>query len=130
MFQVSFSVWSWVSTTNWHLLSIFRRIKSCVAAPVGLQHRLTFNTPWEEFRVENRNKAPCDLGKTGRTSLPIFRSWFYETNSCISSYLEKHWIPLRWHLSLMIRSTLMRLAETFCKEHVLDCVYSPFTKVT
>ena len=30
----------------------------------------------------------------------IFRSWFYEPNSWIPSYLEKHLIPSWWHLLL------------------------------
>jgi len=52
---------------------------------------LTFNTPWK-LRVKSRNEALCALGKTARTGLQIviFRSWFYEPNSFISSYLEKH----------------------------------------
>ena len=54
---------------------------------------LTFNTLWKEFRVESRNEA---LGATGKLTgqvfrrLDIFRSWPYEPNSSISSYLEKH----------------------------------------
>ena len=39
----------------------------------GLNHELlqllTFNTPWEELRVENRNEALCALGKTGTNNL-------------------------------------------------------------
>ena len=75
-----------LSTTNWtfHL-------------PLqGLNHvlleLLIFNTLWKELRVESRNDALCALGKTGRTSLQvdIFRRWFHEPNSCISSYLGKH----------------------------------------
>ena len=52
---------------------------------------LTFNTLWAEFRVEGRNEA---LGAPGKLTGPvfrqldIFRSWLYEANSSISSYLE------------------------------------------
>ena len=73
----------------------------------GLNHEslqwLTFNILWKELRVESRNEALCTLGKTGRTGLQIviFRSWYYEPNSCISAYLEKHRNPSWWHLLLM-----------------------------
>ena len=30
-----------------------------------------------------------------------FRSPFYEPNSCITSYLEKHWSPSWWQLSIV-----------------------------
>ena len=42
--------------------------------------------------VEIRNEALCALGKAGRTGLQIdiFRRRFYEPNSVISLYLEKH----------------------------------------
>ena len=41
--------------------------------------------------MESRNETLSALGKTGRTGLQIviFKSQFYEPNSCISSYLEK-----------------------------------------
>ena len=43
----------------------------------GLNHvllqLLTFNTPWKEFRVENRNEALCAQGKAGRTGLQMVR---------------------------------------------------------
>ena len=53
---------------------------------------LTFNTPWKEFRVESGNAVLCAQGKSGGAGLQIdiSRSWFYEPNSCISSYLENH----------------------------------------
>ena len=49
----------------------------------------TFNTLRRELRVELRNGVLCALGKIGRTgSLDNFR--FYDPDSCIYSYLEKH----------------------------------------
>ena len=43
----------------------------------GLNHvllqLLTFNTPWKEFRVEDRNEALCAQGKAGRTGLQMVR---------------------------------------------------------
>ena len=64
--------------------------------PQGLNYvllqLLTFNTPLKGVQVESSSEALCALGKTGRAGLQIdiFRSQFYEPNSCISSYLEKH----------------------------------------
>ena len=55
---------------------------------------LSFNTLWKEFSVESKSEALCAQGEklAGQvfTLLDIFRSLFYEANSCISSYLEKH----------------------------------------
>ena len=66
-------------TTNWHLPSASKRIKS-----------LIFNTPWKEFWVEIRSEALCELGKTGRRGLQIdtFRWFLISPNSCIFSHLE------------------------------------------
>ena len=100
----------------------------------GLNHMLLqlpiFNTPGKEFRVESRNTL-CSR-KAGRTGLQtdIFRSWCYEPNSYISSYLEKHWNPSWWHLLPVTSKSLMRLVETLWKKCVLDDIYSVFTKIT
>ena len=89
----------------------------------GLNHvllqLLIFNTLWREFRVEKWGTL-CS-GKTGRTGLKIdiFRSWFYEPNSTISLYLEKHWIPSWWYLWQ---------AETFCKTMCLISYTSPSSR--
>ena len=40
-------------------------------------------------RAEMRHSVLWETGRTG-LQIDIFRSWFYEPNSCISSYLEKH----------------------------------------
>ena len=82
---------------------------------------LTFNTLWKEFRVERRNEALCAWGKTIRAGLQIdmFRNWFYESNSCISSYLEKHQKPSWWWLFLMTSKSFTRPAETFWKNMCL-----------
>ena len=82
---------------------------------------LTFNTLWKEFRMERRNEALCAWGKTIRAGLQIdmFRNWFYESNSCISSYLEKHRNPSWWWLFLMTSKSFTRPAETFRKNMCL-----------
>ena len=59
---------------------------------------LTFNTPWREFRVENRNEA---LHVPGLQIARRFQSWSYEPNPCIFSYLEKYQIPSWWHQLLV-----------------------------
>ena len=75
------------------------------------------STPLKGVQVKSRNKALCALGKTGRIGpqiVDIFRSQFYELNSCISSYLEKilHGdVCFSW-----LAVTCTRLAETFCKK--------------
>ena len=69
------------------LSSTSTRIKWCAAAAASdLQH------PLKEFRVESRSGALCDPGKLAVHAfryLDIPRSWFYESNSCISLHLEK-----------------------------------------
>ena len=71
---------------HWHLPSTSIRIKSCAAAAADLQHLL------KELREDSRKEALWAQGKTGWTGLQIdvFRSWFYEPSSCISSYLETY----------------------------------------
>ena len=62
---------------------------------------LTFNTPGKELRVEIRSKALSALGKLAEQvfrKLDISRRRFYEPNSCIISYLEKHENPSWWCL--------------------------------
>ena len=57
-----------------------------VAAVADLQH------PLKGVQGRDWEWEICALGKIGRTGLQIdiFRRRFYEPNSCISSYLEKH----------------------------------------
>ena len=66
------------------------RIKSCAVAAADLQHLSK-----KVFRMESKNKALCALGKTGRIGLQIVRHFqvknFMSSNSCIFSYLEKHY---------------------------------------
>ena len=78
----------------------------------------------KEFQVESTNEALGALGKNGRTALQtdISRSRFYEPNSCISSYLEKHWGPSRWWLLCVTSRNLLQ-------KYVLDFMDS-FTKIT
>ena len=94
----------------------------------------SFNTSWKEFRVEIRNAALCawqeKLSGQDFRQLDIFRKTLYEPNSWISSYLESTKIVHGDVCSLWLAVTLMRLAATFCKKYVPDCMYSPFTKVT
>ena len=97
---------------------------------------LTSNNPLKELRVESRNEALCALGKLAgqvfRES-DILRSRFYEPNSCISSYLEKHYNPSWCRLFLVTSRSFMR-SEIFYKKYVIDCMYppppNPFTKIT
>ena len=91
------------------------QIDTCHLLLQWLNHELlellTFNTaPHKEFRVESRNE-----GKTGRTGLQvdIFRSWFYDPNYYISSYLGKHQNPTWWWLFLVTSKSITRLGENF-----------------
>ena len=72
-----------MSATYWHLPSTATGIKPCAAAAADLQH------PPKTVQGGEQDSA---LWKTDRTCLQvdIFRSQFYESNSGISSYLEKH----------------------------------------
>ena len=73
---------------------------------------LTFNAPWNKFRVDRRNEALCALGKTNRTDSQIvryFRSQLYEPNSCISPYIKSTKI-------LQGDNCSWWLPETFCKK--------------
>ena len=78
--------WAFLSTTNWHLSSTSARTKSCAVAATDLQHSL------KGVQGGEQKWGTLCFEKTGRTGLQIdvFRSWFYEPNSYIFSYLEKH----------------------------------------
>ena len=111
------------------------RIGTCHLPLQGLNHTLLslliFNALQKEFGVESRNEALCAQGgKTGRTGLQIviFRSWFYEPNSCISSYLERHWNPSWGWLFLMSGRKLQATNRNLLEKYVLDCMYSPSSK--
>ena len=82
---------------------------------------LTFNTLWKEFRVESGNEALSARGKTVRAGLQIdmFRNWFYESNSYISSYLEQHQNPSCWWLFHTTSKSFTRPAENFWKNMCL-----------
>ena len=76
-----------VSVTTWQVPSTSTRIKSCASVAAD------FHNLQKEFRVESINEVLCAPGKNWQdrlSQLDIFRSWFYEPNSCISSYSEKH----------------------------------------
>ena len=105
------------------------RIGTCHLPLQGLNHTLLslliFNALQKEFGVESRNEALCAQGgKTGRTGLQIviFRSWFYEPNSCISSYLERHWNPSWGWLFLMSGRKLQATNRNLLDKYVLDCM--------
>ena len=82
---------------------------------------LTFNTLWKELRIESGNEALSARGKTVRAGLQIdmFRNWFYEPNSYISSYLEQHQNPSWWWLFLTTSKSFTRPAENFWKNMCL-----------
>ena len=75
------------------------------------------------WRAETRPSVLCGrgLGALSGLQIDVFRSWFYEPNSCIS-HLNKHWIPSWWHLFLVT-------SRNFLQRYVLDCMNSPFTKI-
>ena len=82
-----------------------RRVKSYAFAAAA------FHSPWKTFVSEIRNEAVCALGETGRTGLQIlhiFRSWFYEPSSCISSYLKKYQNSSWWWLLPMTSRNLLQ----------------------
>ena len=82
-----------------------RRVKSYAFAAAA------FHSPWKAFVSEIRNEAICALGETGRTGLQIlhiFRSWFYEPSSCISSYLKKYQNSSWWWLLPMTSRNLLQ----------------------
>ena len=87
-------------------------MKSHAAAAADFQH--------SQKRVQGgeRTWGPLCSRKAGRTGLQIaiFRSWCYEPNPCISSYLENHWSPSWWHLLLATSRSFLRLVETLWKD--------------
>ena len=74
-------------TENWHLPSTSTKIKSW---PLQL---LTFNFPERISGWKSGMRHSVLWEKTGRTGLQIdlFKKGFMSPNSCIFSYLEKHW---------------------------------------
>ena len=116
--------WDWVvwkglqvllPTKNWHLPSASTRIKSQDAVTADLQH------PWKDFRVEIWNEALC-LG----------RNW---QNKSSASYFQE---MVLWAQSLRIEKSTKIINADICSSRkqqpsakcVLDCMYSPFTKIT
>ena len=102
--KIPYSLQLHTSTYHRHLLSTSIRIQSCAAASADLQLLLNVVKAGEK-----KWEFLCS-GKTGRTCLQIhiFRTWFYELNLWISTYLEKHWIP-SWLHQLFVTS------RKFCK---------------
>ena len=93
----------------------------------------TFNTPWKEFRVEIRNEALWALGKTGRTGLQIVRCFQKKILWVQFFYLL---IPRRAVTSFMVKTahhdkySPSRDQQKPSAKHMLDCMYTPFTKIT
>ena len=115
--------WDWVvwkglqvllPTKNWHLPSASTRIKSQDAVTADLQH------PWKEFRVD-WNEVLC-LGQ----------NW---QNKSSASYFQE---MVLWAQSLRIEKSTKIINADICSSRkqqpsakcVLDCIYSPFTKIT
>ena len=104
----------WGSAQYLCQLQIGTSIGACHLPLQGLNHvllrLLIFNIPWKEFGVHSRNETFSVPGKTGRTGLQIviFKSQFYEPNSCISSYLEKQENPSQWWLFLVTSRKLLQ----------------------
>ena len=74
-----------LSITNWHLPSTSTRIKLCATAAAGFQQ------PSSRWRAEMNYPVPREkLAGQVFKQLGIFRNQFYEPNSCIFPYLEKH----------------------------------------
>ena len=119
---------------RWELAGInykFAPARGICCPPLqGLNHvllqLLTFNTPKGVQGGEQEGGALCPgenlAGQVLRLS-DIFRNWFYEPSSCISSYLEKHYIPSWWCLLLMTSRSLLQ-------NYALDCMHSLFTNIT
>ena len=94
---------------------------------------LTFNAPCNEFRVESKNEAPCALGKTGRTGLQIVRyfqeliQWAQFLHLLISRKALKFFMVMTVSHD---RQKLHKTSRKLLEKYVLDCTYSPFTKIT
>ena len=100
---------------------------------VLLEFLLTLNTSWKEYRVESRNEAFCGWGRrTGTTDLQvdIFRSQFYEPNSCMSSYLEKYKNPLWWLFPMPSRNFQEMSRNLLQKQWCSYCMHFFFTRIT
>ena len=101
--------------------STSKRVKSCATAAANLQHLLKGVQGGEE------NWGTLCSEKSGMKGLQIvrfFRSWFYEPNSYISPFLEKHWSPSWWRLLLVTGKRFKRWAET-CKNICLIVCLPP-----
>ena len=90
------------------------------------------STAPEEVHGGEQKWGTLCFWKTGRTGLQkdILQSWFYEPNSYISSYLEKHQNPSWWWPFLVTSRSFTRLVETFWKNMRLIVCSLPFTKIT
>ena len=91
-------------------------------------HSCWLSTLPERAQGGDQEWGSLGSGKTGRTGLQIdiFRRRFYEPNSCISLYLEKHGDVCSSWLAV----NFMRPAATVCKNVCSVSCTSPFTKVT
>ena len=71
-----------------------------------------------------------------RSLQDVFRNRFYDLNSCISSYPEKHWIPSWWHHILMnnkkpfVKKTFLVLSPPSPKPYILTFPHCCFGAVS
>ena len=89
---------------------------------------LTLNTSWKEFRVRSGVRHSVFWEKLAEQAfrlLDIFRGRFYESNFCISSYLEKHENLSCDVCSWWLAATFMRLAIIFWKNVFLIACTPP-----
>ena len=110
-----------IDTCHGHLPSTSTMIKSWAAVAPDLQH--------PPRRVQGGEQKWGESWQD-RSSARYFRSWFYDPNFCISSYRGKHQNPSWWRVFLLTSRSITRLGENFWEKYVLDCIYSPFTKIT
>ena len=73
--------------------------------------------------MKSTDEALCALEKTGRTGLQIIR-YFQGT------ILQAQFLYLLKHRKVIKSFMVMSAPETFCKKYMLNCMYSPFTKIT
>ena len=105
-----------LSATNWPSPCSSTRIRShAAAADLDMSWRSSGWRPGMRHSVLWENWQ-------NRSSARYSQELIYEPDSCISSYLEKHW-------NTSGDDCFSWLAE-ICKKYVLDCVYSLFTKTT
>ena len=85
---------------------------ACHQPRQGLNHEPP--APLRRAQGEHQEGGALCSGKTGRTGLQTVRYFrrFYVPNSCISSYLGKHYNP-SWCCLLLV--TFRRSATNFCK---------------